>query len=286
MNLDVGEMMRYLTRNIEILRTQKRPARFLISRVLRYSGLWRIVKINRSGYSLHLHPASLSMSLWSNANARHSDSDILKSILRPGDVYVDVGANIGHLAIEASLIVGKLGRVFAFEAHPRTAHFLRQNIRLNKLSNIQVAQVAVGSYFGWVSFSDNRSDDQNMVTELGSIVVPLVTLDALLSDESPTLLKIDVEGFEKFVLMGAENLLERTQFIYFEAWDDHFEKNNYDFSEIFIFLQRKGFEIIGFIGASKSVTKITKEDRFLNCVNLLAYRNEALFKDRMSPTVE
>ena len=175
-------MIRYL----QIIFNQKRPIRFLLSRLLRDSGLCRFVKIHRQGYMLHLNSASLSMSLWIDPNDRHSDSDVLKAILKPGDTYVDVGANIGHLAIEAALIVGKTGSITAFEAHPNTAEFLRQNILLNKLYNVRVAQVAVGEYFGWVGFTNQRSDDQNSVNESGEIVVPLVTLDVLLSDQSPT----------------------------------------------------------------------------------------------------
>lgn len=271
-----------MIRGLRILRNQKRPVRFLISRIVRDSGLWRVIKIYRPGYSLHFHPASLSMSLWIDANDRHSDSDILKAILRPGDVYIDVGANIGHLAIEAALIVGKTGSVTAFEAHPRTADFLRQNIQLNQLQNIRVAQVAVGANCGWVGFTDSRSDDQNRVTDsdTGKIVVPLISLDALLPSESPTFLKIDVEGFEKFVLLGASNLLERTQFVYFEAWDEHFRKNGYHFSDIFDLLAKKNFEIIRFVGSTNAIARVSRKEPIQACVNLLAYRNEAALEER------
>jgi FkbM family methyltransferase len=233
---------------------------------------------------LHFHPASLPMSLWFDSNDRHSDSHILSAILRPGDIYVDVGANVGHLAIEAALIVGNSGRVAAFEAHPRTVNFLRQNIQLNQLNNIRVAQVAVGASCGWVGFTDNDSDDQNMVAHDGQIVVPLITLDSLLADESPTLLKIDVEGFELFVLLGATALLERTQFIYFEAWDDHFKKNGYTFADVFDLLSSKNFEIVSFIGTS--ITKVSRDTAMPNCVNLLAYKNKSALEERTGWRVE
>jgi len=219
------------------------------------------------------------MSLWIDPNDRHSDSDVLKAILKPGDTYVDVGANIGHLAIEAALIVGKTGSITAFEAHPNTAEFLRQNILLNKLYNVRVAQVAVGEYFGWVGFTNQRSDDQNSVNESGEIVVPLVTLDVLLSDQSPTLLKIDVEGFEKYVLLGADSLLERTAFVYFEAWDEHFKKYGYSFSDIFDFLSKKGFCIVSF-SSSQTITKISRDTTIQDCVNLLAYKEICMLTQR------
>ena len=264
---------------LRIILNQNRPIRFLLSRILRNSGLCRFIKIHRLGYLLHLHPASLSMSLWVDPNDRHSDSDLLKEILKPGDIYVDVGANIGHLTIEAALIVGNTGSVTAFEAHPRTAEFLRQNILLNKLANVRVAQVAVGENFGWVGFTNQRSDDQNSVIDGGEIAVPLITLDALLPDESPTLLKIDVEGFEKYVLLGADSLLERTVFVYFEAWDEHFKKYGYSFADIFDHLSEKKFQIVAF-DSNLTLKLVSRDEPIKSCVNLLAYRDYAEIVER------
>ncbi|WP_165903357.1 FkbM family methyltransferase [Thiobaca trueperi] len=225
------------------------------------------------------------MSLWLDPNDRHSDSDVLKAILRQGDVYVDVGANIGHLAIEAATLVGDSGKVTAFEAHPCTAGFLRQNILLNKLSNIRIAQVAVGNQLGWVNFSNQNSDDQNNVTDGEGIAVPLVTLDALLPDEPLTILKIDVEGFEKYVLEGAKKTLDKTAFIYFEAWDAHFQKYGYEFSEIFDFLSEKKFKIAEFLSHS-SLEIISRDRKIPNCINLLAYRDESAIMERTNWSIQ
>lgn len=268
-------MVKYIKRLLE----ENHPVKFLLSRFLFYSGLCRFIKIYRKGYLLHFHPASLSMSLWYNPNDRNSDSNVLKEILRSGDVYVDVGANIGHLAIEAALIVGNMGSVIAFEAHPRTAEFLRQNILLNKLHNVRAAQAAVGDKFGWVGFTDQRCDDQNSVNDDGNIVVPSVTLDALLPDKCPTLLKIDVEGFEKYVILGANSLIERTDFVYFEAWDEHFKKYGYSFSDIFDLLSENKFNIVA-IGSGSTLKQIHRGSPIHDCVNLLAYRDYAKIVER------
>ena len=257
---------------------QRQPIRFLVSRILFKSGLCKYFKIQRQGYLLHFHPASLSMTLWFDSNDRHLDSDALKAILRPGDIYVDVGANIGHLSIEAALLVNDTGKVIAFEAHPRTANFLRQNIQLNKLNNVQVAQVAIGANFGWAHFTDEPSDDQNTVDNSGPIVVPIVTLDSLLEGECPTLLKIDVEGYELFTLIGATALLERTSFIYFEAWDNHFNRNGYSFSDVYDLLSTKGFEIASI--NSKSIINVLRDTPMAKCMNLIAYKNKFSLEQR------
>ena len=247
------------------------------------------MKIRRQGYTLRFHPATLSMALWIDPNDRYFDTQILRAILRPGDACVDVGANIGHLAIEGALIVGDTGRVTAIEAHPRTAHFLRENVELNGLQNVRVAQVAVGANCGWIGFTDMRDDDLNSVREStgagATITVPLVTLDTLLADERPALLKIDVEGFEKFVLMGASGLLERTRCVYFEAWDQHFAKHGYLFSEVHDLLAGHGFEIIQFTDGTRHIVKVERDDAIPVCLNLLAFRDRAELASRTGWTL-
>ena len=82
--------------------------------------------------------------------------------------------------------------------------------------------------FGWVKFTDKLTDDQNCVADVpGCFTLPVIPLDSLLETISPTVLKIDVEGFEKFVLQGASGVLERTDFTY--GYDKH--RATYSFNE-------------------------------------------------------
>ena len=67
--------------------------------------------IQRTGYLLKFHPASLAMALWVDPHDRHLDSETIRALLTEGDSYVDVGANIGHLTIEATLVVGDTPRL-------------------------------------------------------------------------------------------------------------------------------------------------------------------------------
>ncbi|MGH8523299.1 MAG: FkbM family methyltransferase [Gammaproteobacteria bacterium] len=143
---------------------------------------------------LKFHPASLAMALWVDPHYDRLDSEAIRALLREGDSYVDVGANIGHLTIEAAFAVGDTGTITAFEAHPCTAEYLRENVEINNLTRVRVAQLAVGDAFRWVTFSDIDSDDQNKVVPMGrGIAVPMVRLDAFFAGEAITLLKVDVE---------------------------------------------------------------------------------------------
>ena len=261
-----------LEKYLRIVKAQECPFRFLLSRVLRYTGTWRVFYIKRRGYILKLHPASLALSLWVNPDERELDSYVISSLLERGDVYVDVGANIGHLVIEGALAVGREGKVFAFEAHPRTAQYLRENVSINGLTNVFIAQVAVGSQFGWVRFSDIKSDDQNrVIADEKGIYVPQVCLEPFVIGEKIKLLKIDVEGFEKFVIEGLGHSIDNVEHIYFEVMDSHYKEFDYEFTEIFDLLSSAGFTIASF--KNNGLEVVSRDRSFPICENLLASRD-------------
>lgn len=247
-----------------------------MSRLLCAMKLNRFFRIEREGYLLRLEPTGLSLSFFVDPGARADDSTALKMLLRPGDTYVDVGANIGHLAIEAALIVGKSGKVVAIEAHPLTSHYCEENIVLNGLNDaIQLMNCAVGDSAGFVHFSDNApsSADQNRVVTSSGLTVPKARLDELLQPAPIALLKIDVEGYELFVLRGATALLPSVRAIYFEAWDSHFANYQYAFSDIYDLLVAQGFSI--YRPAIDKLVPVAREESFATCENLLALRGGA-----------
>ena len=268
---------------LQILRTQSRPGRFIISRLLKNTGLWRFFQIRKDGYSLRLHPSSLALSLWVNDKDRDVDTDVVSSLLETGDTYVDVGANIGQLVVEAGVAVGQRGEVLAFEAHPKTAVYMSENVELNGLQNVKIAQAAVGDEFGWVAFSDQRSDDQNKVVEVG-LNVPMVRLEPFLKalGKRVKLLKVDVEGFEKYVFLGSGSALQNVDFIYFEVMDSHYLNYGYDFQEIFDILNSNGFSL-GVISKNELIP-VKREDSFPNCCNLLAVKNSDQLKQYLACT--
>ena len=266
---------------LKILGEQKRPFRFLISLFYWYSGLCRLININFGSYKLRFHPTTLSRVLWTDRTYGQEDCDIIKQLLHCGETYVDVGANIGQLVIEGALAVGAEGHVFAFEAHPRTAQFLRINISLNGLENVAVAQTAVGNTFKWVSFSDEKCDDQNKVSNKG-IQVPMVKLEPFLENRKIKLLKIDVEGFEKYVLEGLGESHKFVDIIYFEVMDAHFDDAGYSFSDLFEILERFGFSTL--MLKNGAVRFVRRDELFRDCINLFAVRNIEEFCERMNVT--
>jgi FkbM family methyltransferase len=129
--------------------------------------------------------------------------ELLASV-RPGDVVVDVGANVGLYAIAAARRVGPAGRVIAYEPDAGNAALLRRNLALNSVRHVvDVREVAVGGEHGELPFLSDRQ--QSRFDPAGSSRVRVVALDD--EHERLALLKIDVEGFEYAVLEGARSML-------------------------------------------------------------------------------
>lgn len=130
--------------------------------------------------------------------------------LRAGDLFVDVGANVGSYTLLASGAAGATS--VAFEPVPQTVAHLRANILANALSRtVEVREICLGSHNGVVLFT-NDADTVNHVARQGEagIEVPMRRLDEEV--EGPiALLKVDAEGSDGDVLAGAQRLLASTQ---------------------------------------------------------------------------
>jgi len=145
-------------------------------------------------------------------------TQLLEANLRPGDVVIDVGANIGWFTLLAARCVGDQGKVYAFEPDPSNFEILSKNVALNGYKNVVPEQKAVSSSAGWV---DLFLDEANLG---GHSTIPnenskkLVRVESIRLDDYPpiigreiNLIKMDVEGGEGNVLRGMPNLVGRNQ---------------------------------------------------------------------------
>ncbi|MGB6546269.1 MAG: FkbM family methyltransferase [Candidatus Acidiferrales bacterium] len=135
--------------------------------------------------------------------------------LRLGEVFYDLGANIGFYSLLAARCIGAQGKIFSFEPDAMTAERLRRNVARNGLENINIVEVGVWSSSGTMHFSpaDDSSPDRGVGTFIGADdasgkAVPTVALDDfVLGAPPPDAIKCDVEGAELEVFRGAEKLL-------------------------------------------------------------------------------
>lgn len=140
--------------------------------------------------------------------------------LRPGDVAVDVGANIGFYTVHFAARVGAGGHVHAFECNPELLELLRDSIEINYLEKqCTVYPVAVTDYDGDATFSQ-PSKHLGSGSLLGgqlpndswtNLIVPATTLDSVFTGKEPPvrLLHIDTESSEPLVITGGRAFIER-----------------------------------------------------------------------------
>jgi FkbM family methyltransferase len=154
----------------------------------------------------------------------------LGPLLRQGDVVVEAGANVGALTLPIARAVGPYGRVLAFEPQRPLFQMLCANVALNDLLNVEAQPAAVGArpgrlavpaldYAGTFDFGGVALEPAGA----GGATVPVVTIDQLQLAQL-RLLKIDVEGMEAEVVIGAHETIRRLRPILYVA-NERMEKS-------------------------------------------------------------
>lgn len=147
--------------------------------------------------------------------------NIFAQNLNPGDVFYDIGANVGFFSVIAAKLVGDAGKIYAFEPGEDNAKAIRHNARLNNFTQIEVIEKAV---------SDTSGQGQLLLAQYsgghalatadtppdlaGEVTVDLVSIDDLIAENKiapPNFVKVDVEGAELDVLKGMRETIKTYQ---------------------------------------------------------------------------
>lgn len=144
-----------------------------------------------------------------------SDMGFLLHLLRPADLFCDVGANIGAYTVLASAGIG--AKSIAFEPIAASYAELSKNIHLNHAAErVDARRVAVGKAPGQLTMTSQKDTMNHVVTGVAtgpSETLEVDALDRALAGRVPTLLKVDVEGWEHEVLQGAANTLRMAELL-------------------------------------------------------------------------
>ncbi len=150
------------------------------------------------------------------------EMDLLRPVIRPGDLVLDIGANIGTHTLAFANLVGPTGAVVAFEPQPTVFNILAANLALNNADQVRAFNAAVGAGVGGAgggliqvprtapdrpaNFGDLhlRWDAPGAATD----AVPLMAIDAL-ELQACKLIKVDVQGMEAEVLRCASATIAR-----------------------------------------------------------------------------
>lgn len=200
------------------------PRTSLIGRLLR-----RMLRVLPAGQIVRVLQGPLRGARWIIGAATHgcwlgsyeADKQArFVAMLRPGATVMDIGANVGFYTLLAARYVGDTGTVLAVEPNERNLFFLRRHVALNCATNVTVVGAAAGGTDGTARFSFGVHALMGHLTEDGSEIVLLRSLDSLQEElglRPVSVMKIDVEGAEADVLAGAERILTADRPIIFLA---------------------------------------------------------------------
>jgi FkbM family methyltransferase len=201
--------------------------------------------------------------------------------LNSSDIFFDVGANIGVYSVIASSVCG--AKSYCFEPLPETFSLLNQNIQLNNIQNKIIAyNIGLSNEDSELIFSSNLDARNHVLNSnddsLENVKISVKTLNDF-KDFKPTTIKIDVEGYEKFILEGGHEILSQNNLnaIIIEINHDC-ERYNVKPSEIHNLLIDFGFKLCRYSPFKRELSLI----EFPQGENRIYIRNINLIKEKIS----
>ena len=196
----------------------------------------------------------------------------LYALIRPGDVVMDIGANVGDVTLHCSKLVGREGRVLAFEPDPVNFQRLTTNLTLNNFENIKVHNIGFGDVPGTFRMALDHKDNKGMTRIAGDdyqgshAEVAITTLDEFCSGkEFPgkvNVVKIDVEGFETRILRGANTFIKKYRpKLFVELSDNLLKLQQSSARELVSLLESYGYRL----QHSETGTSVTRETDLTGC---------------------
>ncbi|MDH4452071.1 MAG: FkbM family methyltransferase [Verrucomicrobiota bacterium] len=190
----------------------------------------------------------------------------LKQRTVPGSIILDVGAQFGLYSMLAARHIGADGRIFAFEPSPDTVAVLRRHLTNNGMTDcVEIVQAAVGPEEGEVTFYMAGTHPSNTLAPttvdpvmLTPVKVKAITVDGFCRQRhlKPTILKIDVEGWELQVLRGATEVVQDPALtICVEMHPYAWESAGYTAADFTFFVEASGLEIVPLTGQASPLTE-------------------------------
>jgi FkbM family methyltransferase len=190
----------------------------------------RSVKVSVMGKTLNvdLRDGAVSSAIFADGVWEPEETRFLEKALRPGMVFVDIGAHIGYYTVIASGLVGSTGKVFAFEPDPGNFKLLQENVAENHCQNVITDRKAIAAstkplnlYRSSSNFGDHRTYEprgdaiQQPGTRRSAVAVEALSLDDYFAG-SPTrvdFLKMDIQGSEYDAFIGMRKTLKHNSHV-------------------------------------------------------------------------
>lgn len=242
---------------------------------------WKDFKINIDAFD-----SAIKKQIYFQGYFEWAETRFLRRSLKPGDVFVDVGANIGWHSLVAASRVGAAGRVHAFEPVSSTFDELASNIALNHFDQVVMHKFGLSDCDGVVDIFGNKDSDSggnSLIHGEGYSILEKIRIrrgeDVLteLGVDRIDLLKVDVEGAEIMVLRGLQRFFDegRIRAMLLEINPIHLHAAKSSPQEIFDFVVAQGFSVADVRTPDKSMSKLHDYGRLMN----ICCQHKALIKN-------
>ena len=215
----------------------------------------RLVERDEISYQLDLSDFVQWRTFW---GIKDQGKELLFAQLNETSFFLDVGANIGEICLEAAKLMQPGGQVWAFEPMAINFENLEQNLSLNPalIKNVTLFPIALGEKDKQeIAFSHPREDNQGMMRvkaeSMGDLVyekAEMRSLDSLFEEKSVRQLdgiKIDVEGYEYQVLVGAKKILEQFRpWLFIEVDDQNLKDQGDSAVKLLTYLEKLGYSFV------------------------------------------
>jgi FkbM family methyltransferase len=218
----------------------------------------------------------------------------LNDFLRLGDVFVDVGANIGLFTLIAATRVGQVGRVVSFEPATTTNKRLTDNVRLNDFGNVTCVRAALSDSSGQLELVQsldgfdawNSLAKPTMGSTFSNETVDVIAWDRYATQHNlvgaVTMMKIDVEGWESRVLAGGREIFSRADAPLLQVeFEDHAAKTaGSSCRDLYRLLEDFGYRMFVYDAGARCLVREPMRDHY-PFQNLVAAKNEEFVNSRL-----
>lgn len=250
------------------------------------------------GRKFHIGPDFIYWPIYMGLDFEPEPTNVLRQLIRQGDIAIDVGANFGWYTTLFAQAVDASGRVFAFEPVPSTHERLTENLGLNQLqARVTVVRSAVADAPGTatVYVFKNLSHACASLSTLNekdyqAVEAPVIRLENYLLDQAVKridFLKCDVEGSELAVLKGCGEFLRSPEapIILVELNEKTTEAFGYAKEDIWRYLSEVGYNNFYEIASSYKLRRISQDSDVRNLDLLLCAKNGKVEKRLMNSDI-
>jgi FkbM family methyltransferase len=174
-----------------------------------------LVKVD--GSLMYIHTNTADFPLYAFGPYEPYTAELFKRVIKPGATVLDIGAQYGYFSLIAAHHVGLDGKIYAFEPSPTNFQLLKQNIYMNKYTNIiHPLQKAVGDKRSTMTlFVYENSDAHSMYRHPQAAVkeeisVECITIDEFLGEKPVDVIKMDIDGHDPYGLQGMKKTIAKS----------------------------------------------------------------------------